>query len=246
MNSLSLELQTTMGVSSDPAMDARFIREVGLASQVAGLVEPVLEELGFRLVRVKASMRDGATLQIMAERSDGTITVEECAEISRNLSAVLDVHDPIPDGYHLEISSPGIDRPLVRPSDFETWAGYEARIELKEPVSGRKRFRGRIDGFADGEVRLETDLAADELEKGSPATRHVIGLPIALLSDAKLVLTDDLIREALDRAKKAREGKSDGAIIDGGDAPDIDGILPEQSGAQNKPRRKDRKANRTN
>ena len=204
------------------AMDVRFIREAGVAAQVADLVEPVLQDLGFRLVRVKVSMREGSTVQIMAERPDGTITVEECADISRNVSAVLDVQDPIPSGYHLEVSSPGIDRPLVRPSDFETWAGYEARIELKEPVSGRKRFKGLLEGFADGEVRLATDLAADGAEKGSETTRQVIGLPVGLVGDAKLVLTDDLIREALRRAKRAREGKDDGAVMDGGDAPDLD------------------------
>ena len=102
--------------------------------------------MGFRLVRVAISGRDGSTVQIMAERPDGTITVEECAEISRSLSPVLDAHDPIPGQYTLEMSSPGIDRPLVRPSDFEDWAGYEAKIELKEPISGRKRFRGVLEG----------------------------------------------------------------------------------------------------
>lgn len=235
-----------MSNSGAPAMDARFIREVGLASQVAGLVEPVLEDLGFRLVRVKVSMRENATLQIMAERPDGTISVEECAVISRDVSAVLDVHDPIPSGYHLEVSSPGIDRPLVRPSDFETWAGYEAKIELKEAVSGRKRFKGQLEGFADGEVQLETELAADELGNGTEATRQVIGLPVALVGEAKLVLTDDLIREALTRAKKAREGKGDAAVMDGGDAPELDTISLERSGRRQKPRRPDRKTGRIN
>ncbi len=199
-------------------MQTRFLRETGLAAQVAGLVEPVLEDLGFRLVRVKVSMREGSTVQIMAERPDGTITVEECAEISRNVSAVLDVHDPIPSGYQLEVSSPGIDRPLVRPSDFETWSGYEVRIELKEPVSGRKRFRGSIEGFADGEIRLEIELSGEEAAQAGGVQRQVIGLPIDLVNDAKLVLTDDLIREALSRAKKAREGKGEDAVMDGGDA----------------------------
>ena len=235
-----------MSNSGVPAMDVRFIREVGLASEVAGLIEPVLEGLGFRLVRVMVSMREGATLQIMAERPDGTITVEDCAVISRDVSAVLDVHDPIPNGYQLEVSSPGIDRPLVRPSDFETWAGYEAKIELKEPVSGRKRFRGRLDGFAAGEVRLETELAAEELGQGSTATRQVIGLPVALVGDAKLVLTDDLIREALSRAKRAREGKGDTAAMDGGDAPELDTISQQRPRPRQKPHRQDRKTGRIN
>ena len=176
------------------ASDARFIGETGLAADVAALAEPVLIEMGFRLVRVAISGRDGTTVQIMAERPDGTITVQECAEISRNLSPVLDAHDPISGHYTLEISSPGIDRPLVRPSDFEDWPGYEAKIELKEPVSGRKRFRGVLEGVEDGEVRMEVEL--DQIG------RQVIGLPIRMIAEARLVLTDDLIREALRRSKK--------------------------------------------
>jgi ribosome maturation factor RimP len=183
---------------SGRASDARFIGETGVAAQIAGLAEPVLAELGFRLVRVVVSGRNGSTVQIMAERPDGTITVEECAEISRRLSPVLDVHDPIQGHYNLEISSPGIDRPLVRPSDFEDWAGYEARIELKEMVSGRKRFRGLLEGVEGDEVRIEVELEG--------LGRQVLGLPIRLIGEARLVLTDELIREALRRAKKG-EGK---------------------------------------
>jgi ribosome maturation factor RimP len=219
-------------------MEARFIREAGLAKDVADLVEPVLVDLGFRLVRVKVSLREGSTVQIMAERPDGTITVEECAEISRNLSAVLDVHDPIPSGYHLEVSSPGIDRPLVRPSDFETWAGYDARIELKEPVSGRKRFRGLLEGYEDGEVRVEVELTPEEAVQAGGAKRHVIGLPVALIHEAKLVLTDELIREALVRAKRAREGKEPDAVMDGGDASglELDDVSPpRRRGKQGQP-----------
>jgi ribosome maturation factor RimP len=174
--------------------DARFIGETGLAGQIATIVEPVLADLGFRLVRVVSSGRNGSTVQIMAERPDGMLTVEECAEISRRLSPVLDVHDPIQGQYTLEVSSPGIDRPLVRPSDFEAWAGYEAKIELKEPISGRKRFRGMLEGVEHDEVRIEVDL--DQLG------RQVVGLPIGLVGEARLVLTDELIREALRRAKK--------------------------------------------
>ncbi len=180
---------------SGRASDARFIGETGLAGQIATIVEPVLADLGFRLVRVVVSGRNGSTVQIMAERPDGTITVEECAEISRNLSPVFDVHDPIRGQYTLEVSSPGIDRPLVRPSDFEDWAGHEAKIELKEPVSGRRRFRGILEGIEGEEVRIEVDL--DQLG------RQVLGLPIGLLGEARLVLTDELIREALRRAKKS-------------------------------------------
>jgi ribosome maturation factor RimP len=185
---------------ADPTPEARFIRETGLAARVASLAEPVLNDLGFRLVRVVISGRNGTTVQIMAERPDGTITVEECAEISRNLSPLLDAHDPLPGQYALEVSSPGIDRPMARLSDFETWAGYEAKIELKEPVSGRKRFRGVLEGVEDGEVRIETDI--DE------AGRQVIGLPVELIAEARLVLTDELIRESLRRAKRESMDKA--------------------------------------
>jgi len=154
----------------------------------------VLADLGFRLVRVVVSGRNGATVQIMAERPEGTITVEECAEISRRLSPVLDVHDPMKGQYTLEVSSPGIDRPLVRPSDFDAWAGYEAKIEMKELISGRKRFRGVLEGIEGEEVRIEVEL--DQLG------RQVIGLPLGLIGEARLVLTDELIRETLRRTKK--------------------------------------------
>jgi ribosome maturation factor RimP len=146
----------------------------------------------------------------MAERpEEGTITVEECAEISRRLSPVLDVHDPIHGQYTLEISSPGIDRPLVRPSDFEDWAGHEAKIELKQPIEGRRRFRGLLEGIEGDEVRLEADLG----ELG----RQVIGLPVRMIGEARLVLTDDLIREALRRAKKAgKEAAKEAGEVDQG------------------------------
>jgi len=180
----------------DSTPEARFIQETGLAAQLAGLVEPVLEGLGFRLVRVTISGHNGTTVQIMAERPDGTITVEECAEISRNLSPLLDAHDPLPGHYVLEVSSPGIDRPLARVSDFETWAGYEAKIELKQPVSGRKRFRGVLEGVENGEVRIEVEL--DQLGP------QLVGLPVALIAEARLVLTDALIRESLRRSKRER------------------------------------------
>lgn len=147
---------------------------------IADLAEPVLSELGFRLVRVKISGRDGGTVQIMAERPSGEMTVEDCATISRALSPVLDAHDPMPGQYRLEVSSPGIDRPLVRPSDFAQWAGYEAKVELKEMVDGRKRFRGVIEGIVGDELRLRIELEG----KAEPV---VIGLPFALIGEAKLV-----------------------------------------------------------
>ena len=176
------------------ADSGRFIRESGVAASIAALVEPALEDLGFRFVRVQIQGRDGQTVQIMAERDDGTISIEDCEAISRQLSPLLDAHDPLPGSYRLEISSPGIDRPLVRPSDFEDWAGYEAKIELREPVDGRKRFRGTLEGFEDGEVRMTVTL--DQLGT------QVIGFPVNLVADARLVLTDELVREALRRAKQ--------------------------------------------
>ena len=174
--------------------EARFISETGVAADVAALIEPALNDMGFRLVRVTVSGRDGTTVQIMAERPDGTITVEDCAEISRNVSPLLDAHDPIAGQYTLEISSPGIDRPMARASDFQAWAGHEAKIETKELVTGRKRFRGIILGLAGSEVRIEVPP-----DQGGPE----VSLPIGVIAEARLVLTDELIRETLRRAKKA-------------------------------------------
>ncbi len=186
------------------ALGARYFRETGLAATVADLVEPVIESLGFRLVRVHISGRDGKTLQIMAERPDGSFTIEDCEAVSRQLSPLLDANDVVSDAYRLEISSPGIDRPLVRPSDFEDWAGHEVKVDLKQPIDGRRKLKGTLDGYEDGEVRVEVDL-----EEVGP---KVLGVPIGLVSEARLVLTDDLIREALSRSKlKDKTGFADGA-----------------------------------
>jgi ribosome maturation factor RimP len=163
---------------------------------IVDVVEPVLEELGFRLVRVKVSGRDGGTVQIMAERPSGEMTVDDCATISRRLSPVLDAYDPMPGQYRLEISSPGIDRPLVRPSDFALWAGHEAKVELKELVDGRKRFRGVIEGVEKGEARLRIELEG----KTEPVT---IGLPFSLISEAKLVADMDGFKADLSGKKTA-------------------------------------------
>jgi len=177
--------------------EARFIRETGVAAEIAALIEPPLNDLGFRLVRVTVSGRNGTTVQVMAERPDGTITVADCALISRNLSPLLDAHDPIAGHYTLEVSSPGIDRPLARASDFQAWAGQEARIETKELVEGRKRFRGLLNG-------LEGDEVSVTLSDDQGGT--TISLPIGRIAEARLVLTDDLIRETLRRAKKQTAG----------------------------------------
>jgi ribosome maturation factor RimP len=211
-----MQTQRESGPGEGPSAE-RFVREIGQAGECAALVEPVLEGLGFRLVRVQISGREGKTVQIMAERPDGTISIDDCELISRQLSAVFDVHEPVRGSYRLEISSPGIDRPLVRPSDFEDWAGYEAKVELSQPVDGRKRFRGVLEGYEDGEVRMTVDLG----EVG----RQTLGFPVDLVSDAKLVLTDELIREALSRAK--RQGRA--GLGDGSDAPDDATIEQDES-----------------
>lgn len=200
--------------AADTASTERFLRESGLAADVAAIVEPVLADLGFRLVRVKIQ-GDGRDriVQLMAERPDGSITVDDCETISKGISPVLDVADPIPGAYRLEVSSPGIDRPLVRPSDFEDWSGHEAKIELKEPIEGRRRFKGVLEGFEDGEVRIEADT-------GEHGIQH-LGLPVHLISDAKLVLTDQLVREALQRAKERHSTRpGDGAELDEDDLED--------------------------
>ena len=172
----------------------------GVAAKVARLVEPAIEDLGFRLVRVRLT---GNTLQIMAERPDGTMTVGGCQDISRTISPLLDVNDPISGRYSLEVSSPGVDRPLVRPEDFELWAGFEAKIELVTPLAGRKRFRGMLEGFDDGEVRLFIPPP----EKGGEDI--LIGLDITAIGDARLVMTDELLKAAGERAKAGEVG--DGA-----------------------------------
>ncbi|MBL8566956.1 MAG: ribosome maturation factor RimP [Hyphomicrobiaceae bacterium] len=198
-----------MQTGSEGADEPRFLTESGLDAEVARIVEPALIDLGFRLVRVQISGRDGKTVQIMAERPDGTINIDDCEAISRQVSALLDVNDVVSGSYRLEVSSPGIDRPLVRPSDFEAWAGNEAKIELRQPVSGRKRYRGIVEGYEAGEARIVVDLEG--------VGKTVVGFPVELISDARLVLTDQLIREALSRAKKlAKPGSAahDGADLD--------------------------------
>lgn len=179
--------------------DRRFTQETGAAAEIAALIEPALEDLGLRLVRVLISGRDGGTVQIMVDRAGTDVTVEDCADASRAISPLLDAHDPVPGRYNLEVSSPGIDRPLVRPSDFDDWAGHEAKLMLREPVDGRKRFRGAIEGYDEGgnEVRV-----AVILEGKSEA--DTLGFPVSMIESAKLVMTDALMADS-----KARRGDSD-------------------------------------
>lgn len=197
-----------MSLSPDAktAADPRLIAEPGLAARVAAIAEPVIEGMGFRLVRVRISAADGCTVQVMAERPDGTLAIEDCEEISHALSPVLDVADPIERAYRLEISSPGIDRPLVRRSDFERHAGHLAKIEMNVPVDGRKRFRGILQGVEGDAARIRLD-DAKATKAGEPAE---FLLPIEDMGDAKLVLTDDLIAEALRKGKAAeREARGE-------------------------------------
>lgn len=187
-------------------VEPRLIAEPGLAARVAAIAEPVIAGMGYRLVRVRISAADGCTLQVMAERPDGSLTIEDCEDISRVLSPVLDVADPIDRAYRLEISSPGIDRPLVRRSDFEKHAGHLAKIEMNVPADGRKRFRGillGVEGDA-ARIRLEDAKAAKAGEKSE------FLLPIEDMAEAKLVLTDELIAESLRKGKAAeREAREE-------------------------------------
>jgi ribosome maturation factor RimP len=195
--------------------ESRLIFEQGAAARIARLLEPVIEDVGYRLVRVKVSSANGATVQIMAERPDGTMSVEDCEAVSRAVSPVLDVEDPIERAYALEVSSPGIDRPLVRAGDFERWSGHEAKIEMAVPVGGRKRFRGIIEGMADGVA----EIALLDVKEGRPDTAL---LRIDEMAEARLVLSDELIRESLRRGKEALRaagGEADEAEDDE-DAPE--------------------------
>ena len=178
--------------------DDRIIRESGIDARIAMIVEPVLAGMGFRLVRVRLSGQNGLTLQIMAERNDGTMDVEGCEEVSRAVSPALDVDDPIEKAYHLEVSSPGIDRPLVRKSDFSTWTGHLVKMETATLVAERKRFKGRIEEVGEDGVTIRRDQAAYGEEP-------VVRVPWDAIADARLILTDDLIRDALSKDNRARK-----------------------------------------
>lgn len=186
-----------------PLDEPRLVSETGVAARVAHLAEPVLMQLGFRLVRVRLMQQNGQILQIMAERPDGIMTIDDCEAASQALSPELDVADMISGEYRLEISSPGVDRPLVRVSDFARAIGHEARVELTQPMeTGRKRFRGIIKGVT-GEGRAarmtieRNDARADE--------EKLVDLPLGDLDEAKLMLTEALIRESLRAGKLQQE-----------------------------------------
>lgn len=169
------------------------IAKTAIDQRLAAIVGPVIADLGFELVRLRLMSGKTRTLQIMADRPDGGIEVDDCAEISTAVSAALDVEDPLEDAYTLEVSSPGIDRPLTRLKDFETFEGYEVRIETDEMIDGQRRFKGVLAGVEEDEVLLNIERAGEDI---------TVGLKFDWLSDAKLVLTDELIKEML-RARKA-------------------------------------------
>ena len=182
----------------DVSEDDRMIVEQGLEARIAGILRPEIEALGYRLVRIRLSQMNGQTLQVMAERPDGTMSVEDCEAVSNAISPILDIEDPVSGAYHLEISSPGIDRPLVRASDFETWSGHVAKLETARLVNGRKRFKGRILRVEDGKALFRRDDAGKDEEAE-------FELALADIAEARLVLSDDLIREALRRDKALRK-----------------------------------------
>jgi ribosome maturation factor RimP len=183
--------------------EPRLIVEQGVAARVAAIAEPVLGGLGYRLVRVRISGLAGCTVQIMAELPDGTMTIEGCEAISRALSPVLDVADPVDRAYRLEISSPGLDRPLVRRSDFERYAGSRVRIEMAVAIDGRRRFRGLL-------VGVEGNAARVQREDAAPGETSEVLLPIEDMADAKIMLSDAIITESLRRGKNAERESQDG------------------------------------
>ena len=179
------------------------IAKTAIDRRLAGIVQPTIEAMGYELVRIRLMGGKTRTLQIMADRPEGGINVDDCARISTAVSAVLDVEDPIEDNYTLEVSSPGIDRPLTRLKDFDTWNGYEARVETGELIDGRRRFKGILAGTEGDEILITIEEGGEDV---------TIGLRFEWLSDAKLILTDELIAEMLRQRKES--GAFDGADID--------------------------------
>lgn len=181
------------------------VAKAAIDRRLAEIIQPVIEDMGFELIRVRLMGGKAATVQIMAQKPDGTIEVDDCANISTAVSAVLDVEDPISDAYTLEVSSPGIDRPLTRLKDFEDWEGHEAKIETDELIDGRRRFKGVLAGIEGDEVLIN-------IPEGT------VGLKFDWLSDAKLILTDELIREML-------KGRKDAGQIDETQFDDVETVL---------------------
>ncbi|SEW42595.1 ribosome maturation factor RimP [Cognatiyoonia koreensis] len=181
------------------------IAKAAIDRRIAEIITPVIEDMGFEVVRIRLMSGKDTILQIMAQKPDGTIEVDECGQISTAVSAVLDVEDPILDAYNLEVSSPGIDRPLTRLKDFAQWEGFEAKIETEQLIDGRRRFKGQLAGVDGDEVLIE-------IEEGT------IGLKFEWLTDAKLILTDELIRDVL-------KGRKDAGQIDESQFDEIETII---------------------
>jgi ribosome maturation factor RimP len=196
------------------------IAKTAIDRRLAEIVTPAIEGLGFELVRIRLMGGKTKTLQIMADRPEGGIVVDDCARISTAVSAVLDVEDPIEEAYNLEVSSPGIDRPLTRLKDFDLWQGFEARLETTELIDGRRRFKGPLRGTEDDEVLIEIE--------GPKGEALVIGLQFDWLSDAKLVLTDELITEMLRQRK-------DAGLIDEAEFDEIDTETDQDTDSQTGP-----------
>jgi ribosome maturation factor RimP len=201
--------------------EPRLILETGMAARIAAVVAPAIADVGFRLVRVKISGQNGCTVQIMAERDDGTMGVDDCEAVSKAISPVLDVDDPMDRPYHLEVSSPGIDRPLVRAVDFARWLGHEVRIEMAVPAHGRKRFRGEL-------IASDASVATIRRADAREGELAECPLPIADMAEARLVLTDALIDAALGRQPKAPAAKK----------PANKGSAPKMAVKNKKPARK--------
>jgi len=194
--------------------EKRYIKETGLETRIARIVEPVANDMGYSLVRVKVTAENGCTLQIMAEDAHGRFTIDDCERLSKDISPALDVEDPIDREYHLEVSSPGIDRPLVRARDFIRYVGHEARVELSDMIEGRKRFRGLIEAADDESVTIHLPDAPKDTDPNHK-------LPLANIAEAKLIMTDALIN-------MAQVDQEEHPIDEGDDVETIE--LPDDSG----------------
>ncbi|HHS81943.1 MAG TPA: ribosome maturation factor RimP [Devosia sp.] len=211
----------------------RYISETGQEQRIAAIIEPVVRDLGFRLVRVRVTAENGCTLQIMAEDEQGAFTIDQCQQLSQEISPLLDVEEPISGAYHLEVSSPGIDRPLVRRGDFERWQGHEARIELARMRDGRKRFRGTLAGL-EGEQLI---LQLPDVPEGADS---LVRLDLSMIGRARLVLTDRLLAEAAASRSATPPGDPDVETIIENDATPEPGAFPEKekAGDGNDPKEK--------
>ena len=206
---------TPGSIVTDLLDEPRLVTEPGAAARVSAVAAPVLHGMGYRLVRIKISGEAGCTVQIMAERPDGSMQIEDCEAISRALSPVLDIADPIDRAYRLEISSPGIDRPLVRRSDFERFTGHIVKIEMAVAHQGRKRFRGTLAGVEGGAVRLNRD----DVRAGEETC---VLLAMEDIAEARLVLTDELVAESMRRGKQAERELKRGLGLEAPAAPHAD------------------------